>query len=240
VRVAAWQAPLAATGSLSILELIREQIDKCEDMGVDVLCCPEAVLGGLADYAGDPFRFAFEVESGELEAVLASIASDTVTTIVGFTERCGALLYNSAAVYERRSIAGVYRKMHPALRRSIYQPGNTTPVFTVGGLTFGIIICNDSNFDAPARAMAAAGATTIFVPTNNGLPHDRKGETLVDLARQVDIARARDLGVSIVRADVAGETSDLISYGSSGVTGADGRVLATPRRLEPGLAVAEV
>ena len=36
VKVAAWQAPLAATGSLSILDLIREQIDRCEAMGVDI------------------------------------------------------------------------------------------------------------------------------------------------------------------------------------------------------------
>ena len=31
------------------------------------------------------------------------------------------------------------------------------PVFTVGGLTFGIVICNDSNYYGPARSMASKG-----------------------------------------------------------------------------------
>jgi predicted amidohydrolase len=52
----------------------------------------------------------------------------------------------------------------------VYEAGRDVPVFQVGGLTFGIVICNDSNYGEPARLMAARGATALFVPTNNGLP----------------------------------------------------------------------
>lgn len=51
MKVAAYQAPLSPNGSMEALEFIRYQIDQCEARGVQILCCPEAVLGGLADYS---------------------------------------------------------------------------------------------------------------------------------------------------------------------------------------------
>lgn len=50
MKVAAYQAPLAPGPINPTLALIRKQIDRCEALGVEFLCCPEAVLGGLADY----------------------------------------------------------------------------------------------------------------------------------------------------------------------------------------------
>lgn len=174
VKVAAYQAPLLPSGSMEAIGRIRERVRWCEAEGVAILCCPEAVLGGLADYAARPADFALGVESGRLGATLAPLASETVTTIIGFTEITGAgTLYNAAAVLHRGAVAGVYRKLHPAIRRSVYQAGERMPVFAVGGLTFGILICNDSNFAEPARAMASRGATALFVPTNNGLPPEK-------------------------------------------------------------------
>lgn len=55
MKVAAYQAPLLPAGSMNrALRLIRGQITRCESAGVEILCCPEAVLGGLADYASHP------------------------------------------------------------------------------------------------------------------------------------------------------------------------------------------
>jgi 5-aminopentanamidase len=63
-------------------------------------------------------------------------------------------------------------------------------VFRVGELTFGIVICYDSTFPEPARAMAAQGARALFIPTNNGLPNNRVYPELVQEARASDLARA--------------------------------------------------
>jgi 5-aminopentanamidase len=49
MKVAAYQAPLLSAGSMEALELIGDRVRWCETEGVDILCCPEAVLGGLAD-----------------------------------------------------------------------------------------------------------------------------------------------------------------------------------------------
>ena len=130
---------------MEALELIRKRVDWCEAAGVEILCCPEAVLGGLADNAACPADIAIDVERGQLSAALAPLASDTVTTILGFTEisRIGQL-YNSAAIFHKGTVVGVYRKLYPAIRKSVYRAGGRIPVFTIGTLTFGIFICNDS------------------------------------------------------------------------------------------------
>jgi predicted amidohydrolase len=239
MKVAAYQAPLLPCGSMEAVELIRRRVDWCEAAGVEILCCPEAVLGGLADYAARPTEFAMDVESGQLGAVLRPLASDTVTTILGFTEISGTgQLYNSAAVFHQGAVAGVYRKLHPAIRKSIYQAGDRIPVFKVDGLTFGILICNDSNDPEPARIMASQGATALFVPTNNGLP-PKKADVVVD-ARNADIALATANSVWVIRADVAGRTADRVSYGSSGIVAPEGTVLQSAQRLTEDLLVADI
>ena len=140
----------------------------------------------------------------------------------------------------RGSVVGLYRKRHPAIRRSVYEAGRELPVFTTGSLTFGIVICNDSNFAEPAHAMAARGATALFVPTNNGLPPMKGGATLVAEARQVDIATARANGLWVIRADVAGRDTDRISFGCSAIVAPDGTVVQSARELSEDLIVADI
>ena len=114
-----------------------------------------------------------------------------MASIVGFTEASSdGRIYNAAAVFHRGRVAGLYRKLYPAIRRSVYTAGSQTPVFRVGELTFGIVVCNDSNYSEPPTLMAAQGATALFVPTNNGLPNERAHSELVEAARNADIARA--------------------------------------------------
>lgn len=242
MKVAAYQVPLCAVSSMEIIvDLIREQVERCESEGVEILCCPEGVLGGLADYASRPADIAVAVGDGQLDALLSPLASDRVTTILGFTEigRDGRL-YNSAAVFHQGSVVGTYRKLYPAINRSCYEAGDKMPVFTVGGLTFGIIICNDSNYYEPARIMAAQGAAALFVPTNNGLPAAKGGPGLVAEARNCDIARAVENSVSVIRADVAGRAEGLVSHGSSEIVDADGHVLRAAREFGPDLIVADI
>lgn len=115
MKVAAFQAPLLPAGSFEAIDLIREQVDSCEREGVQFLCCPEGILGGLADYASDPGSLA--IEADRLEPVLEPLCSEAVTTIVGFTERAGpGTFFNSAAILHRGQIAGIYRKVHAKQR----------------------------------------------------------------------------------------------------------------------------
>lgn len=114
------------------------------------------------------------------------------------------------------------------------------PVFTVGRLTFGVVICRDSIFPEPAAVMASRGAKVLFIPTNNGMPPANGGAELVMEARRHDIARAIEHGVPVVRADVAGRTATLLSQGSSGIVDRAGGVLAAGPQLSADLLVADI
>ena len=238
MKVAAYQAPLLPIGAprARMIGLIREQVDRCEAQDVSILCCPEAVLGGLADYAAAPEAIALERD--DLSAALVPLASETVTAIVGFTEAADGLFYNSAVVFHRGAVAGIYRKRHPAIRRSIYAAGDRTGVFTVDDVVFGILICNDSNYPELARDMAVRGATVLFVPTNNALPPDRAD--VVTETRRVDAALALTNRVAVVRADVSGRADGLVSYGTTGIVAADGSLRQSVRPFTSEIVVTEM
>jgi predicted amidohydrolase len=113
-------------------------------------------------------------------------------------------------------------------------------VFTVEGLTFGIVICNDSNFAGPARRMAAQGATALFVPTHNALPPPHVPSAIAAEARAVDTARARELGMWIIRADVAGRDGERASHGASAIVDPTGRVVHAVRPFAEDLLIADI
>jgi predicted amidohydrolase len=226
MKVAALQAPLASVAANDALALIQRSVDQCEAEGVAILCCPEAVLGGLADYAPDPFQIA--VTTAEILARLAAVADANLTTIVGFTElACDGRLYNSAAVLGHGNLAGAYRKRHPAIRRSVYHPGKDAPVFHAAGVCFGVLICYDSTFRDLAGSLASRGARVLFVPTHNALPELQASTELVAEARACDVALAEANGCWVVRADVAGVASGLRSEGSSAITSPAGKTVST-------------
>jgi 5-aminopentanamidase len=241
MKVAAYQAPLLAINSTEAIGLIAEQVRTCESAGVEILCCPEAVLGGLADYHSRPADIAIHMESGRLQAAFRPIASMTVTTIVGFTESGPhGQIFNSAAIFSRGEVVGVYRKMHPAINRSVYEPGTATPIFKVDNLVFGVVICRDSTFPDLACGMASRGATALFVPTNNALSPMKGGTDVVADARRTDHSLATENGVWVIRADVAGEVDGLKSFGSSSIVDRNGFTRRAAKQLEPDLLVAEI
>jgi len=88
--------------------------------------------------------------------------------------------------------------------------------------------------------MAAHGATALFVPTNNGLPPVRAYPELIAEARNADTAMAVENGVWVIRADVAGRTDELVSYGSSAIVDPDGVVVQSARPLSDDLIIAEI
>jgi predicted amidohydrolase len=193
-----------------VLGLIRRRVDECEAAGVAILCCPEAVVGGLGDYARGPFRAA--IPTSDILSFLAPVADARLTTIVGFTELSSdGWLYNSAAVVSHGRLVGAYRKRHPAIRRSVYRAGKDSPIFQADGACFGILICYDSTFPELVASLASRGARVIFVPTNNALPASKPSTEIVAEARACDVALATGNRCWVVRADVAGMVGGLRS-----------------------------
>jgi len=241
MKVAAYQAPYLPFGSLEAVGLIREQLAECEADSVEILCCPEAVIGGLAHESDgqSPSDVAVGVDNGELGEVVAPLLDTSVTVIVGFTERdSSGNLFSSAAVLEGGRVAGVYRKVYPGYR-TVIRAGDQLPVFRHGSTQYGIIICNDLWYVEPPRILAAAGAALLFVPTNGG--HVRTpSEAFRARGENLPIARAVENTTTVVVADIAGQQGDRFSYGFSAIVDPNGVVLAKAESSKEALLVADV
>jgi predicted amidohydrolase len=225
-------------GWLSVATLLQEPLQSSEAKGVKILCAPEALLGGLADYALDPAAIALTVP--ELADQLRPLQS-SVALIVGFTERgASGRLYNSAAVWVEGKVLGVARKIHPAIRRSVYAAGARPLVCMVGDIRVGILICYDSTFPELAQQLVGDGANLICIPSNCGLPLDRDAAAVAHESRLCDLRLAKFTGVAIVRADVAGKTEVLASSGTSGIVERDATVFASAQPGWTGLITATV
>lgn len=221
---------------MAALGMMAEQVRRCEDAGVELLLCPEGILGGLADELPDPTAIALSLN--DLTDVLQPLASATVAAIVGFSEARDGKLYNAAALYADGEVVGVYRKRHPARRASVYASGDESPVFALSGLRFGMMICNDTNFPELADDMTARGAQLLLVPSNNGLRTEIAD--VVELTRAVDVETARRCGVPVVRADVAGRTATRLAFGTSAIVAAGGEVMAAGAALTDQLLIADL
>ena len=129
MKVVAHHVPLSATSSFDVLSMLQEQVRWCEARGVEILCCPEAVLCSLADYANASRDVAIGVAGGQLQRLLAPLTSDTVATLWGGRSwgevgnsttpllsfiavwslaRIASYIRPSIGLYGRRAIAGVY------------------------------------------------------------------------------------------------------------------------------------
>ncbi len=241
MKVAAYQAPYLPFGSMEAVGLIRAQVDECEASGVALLCCPEAVLGGLArESAGDsPDDVALGVENGQLADVVAPLLDTAVTVVVGFTERAqSGELFNSAAVLAGGRVAAVYRKVFPGYR-TVIRAGTELPVLRCGSTPFGIIICNDLWYVEPARLLSSAGAAVILVPTNSG--HQRApSRSFQARGENLPIARAVENTTTVVVADIAGRQGERITPGFTAIVDPDGVVLARAAPMVEALLVADI
>src|SRR5215213_6639630 len=241
MRVAAFQMPVRACYGTDAVAHLSARVRECERAGVRLLCCPEAALGGLADYVDSPEAIAIPADPEVIARQLQPLASRSVTVVVGFTERAASGRYhNAAAVYSGGAVVGVYRKRHPAIRRSRYSPGTEAPVFSVEGGAIGILICRDSTDMLLAATLVDQGARVLCIPTNNAMPPGRTGPDFVDETRALDAELATVFCVPVIRADVVGGTRGLTSSGASMITQPSAHQIGPSGAEEGELIVAEL
>jgi N-carbamoylputrescine amidase len=113
---------------------------------------------------------------GELSEAIAEAAKRYGIHIIGTCfEKSGNAYYNSAfLVSPAGELKGIYRKVHVprsgdrnflAIDEQYYfQPGNEFPLFDVGGVPIGILICFDRSFPESFRVLMLKGAKVVFVP----------------------------------------------------------------------------
>lgn len=167
IRVSAFQATPKLTFQ-ERKEQVYRALEKADRQQTDFLCFPEGFLTG---YYSDEYLAhsnSFEIDDMIFQDWLIEIQSFRTTAIIGFNERDGEKLYNSAAVIEKGQLLGVQRKHY--LYHDYFTQGSTFSPIQSKGLMLGVMICLDANYFEPARLLSLQGASIIFCPMCNKVP----------------------------------------------------------------------
>jgi predicted amidohydrolase len=146
---------------------------------VDIVLLPEGINGVGT---GKGYAEASEPIPGPATVRLGEWARQRKTWLVaGLYEREGQAVYNTAVLIDRQGrVAGRYRKVY--IPREEYEggitPGSDFPVFRTDFGTVGLMICWDSRYPDPARALALRGAELILMPIAGGSETLSKGRAI--------------------------------------------------------------
>lgn len=226
------------------LARVEQGLERAEREGVEIVCFPECFLTGYQDNEEMTRQHAFAVDSPRMRAALDRTRRFDATVIVGFNERRGEDLYNTALVARRGGLLGTYSKCFAYMR--FHKQGRAFPAFERGGVKFGIVICADGGYIEPARILALKGAKVIFSPHFNYIAK----EGLIrhfQMVRADHIARAVENRVYFVRGNnvVLGKNEgfpsyDGVGYGDSYIVDPYGEILVRSRRHQEDFISAEI
>jgi len=168
MRVALGQLPISSVPQVN-LDRVRAATASAAAQGAQLAIFPE---GTQVRFSAD-LRAAAEPLDGPFCQGLAAAARSAGVAIVAslFEPAPGGRVYNTTVGYEADgSLAAVYRKIHlfDALgyrESDSVAPGDELVVATLAGLRVGFMTCYDVRFPELARALAAAGAELLVVPT---------------------------------------------------------------------------
>ena len=158
--------------SMESIEDWLEMVDKAGQMGADIVCLGEGI--NLAGVVGAEYPDVAEPVPGPSTEALGRMAARHSMYIVGaLGELESGTIYNTGVLIGRDGeLVGKYRKVQ--IPREEFEggvmPGSSFPVFDTDFGKVGIMICWDSQYPLPARALAARGAELIMVPIWGGNP----------------------------------------------------------------------
>lgn len=142
-----------------------QSMERADRERVEIVCFPECFLTGYPDTEELARKHAFATDSSEMLKVLDRTSRFQATCIVGFNERRGKDLYNTAAVIYKGHLLGTYSKCSAYM--PFHKQGREFPVFERGGVKFGVVICSDGGYIEPTRILAVKGAKIVFAPHYN-------------------------------------------------------------------------
>jgi predicted amidohydrolase len=178
------------------LDLIRESIREVDSL--DILVLPELALTGYTFEDSEEAYSLSEEIGGKLSEELVRIAGENnVAMAVGFLEREGKHLYNSSVLVDGKGVVGVYRKVHLFREeKSIFKSGNMGfPVFSVGNIKVGLLVCFDWIFPEAARTLALKGTDIILHSANLVMPFYQEAAVTRAVENRVFIVLANRNGV---------------------------------------------
>ena len=208
--------------------------------GARVLLTPELVLTGYPpeDLLLRPsFVLQCDRVLNDLCASLASLSG--LHVVVGHVTSQNGDLRNAASVLLEGRVLGTYYK-HELPNYAVFDEqryfvaGEQALTFTVGGVCFGVNICEDIWLESAPEAAAQQGAHTLLVL--NASPYNiGKYEQRLEIARRC----VRRTGCSLLYANLVGGQDELIFDGASFAMDASGALVSRLPDYTDGLSLVE-
>jgi predicted amidohydrolase len=239
VRIAAAQTLEFREDIAAALDCVADVAARAESEGAALLCFPEGFLQGYLTEEAPARRNALQLASPAFQAVLSRLPRTGPMIVMGLIEVEQGRLFNTAAVVDRGTVIGRYRKAHLLGGERIFDAGCDSRAFEIAGLRFGINICYDTRFPEAARSVADLGASLIVCPANN-MHRRTTAQALKDVHNSVRGERCRETGLWLVSADVTGERDGCISWGPTAVLNPAGAVVAQLPLEKPGLLLFDI
>lgn len=220
MRLAVLQAPSPEGDVEAACLAVERALRAAAAAGADALVAPEIFLPGYNQ--PDIPAHALSVDSAPLLRLSAAARSTGCALVIGYAERDGAQVFNSAACFGHDgALSANYRKiqLYGPREQAIYRPGSAYLTFPLGGKTAAILICYDVEFAPHIKALADRGVEVILVPTANMAPFTHVVQHTVP-------AMAANHGVAIAYANYCGREGDLAYVGGSLIAGPHGEILA--------------
>jgi 5-aminopentanamidase len=239
ITIAACQLPEIRENIDDAMCWIEKYAERAGFEGASLVCFPECFLQGYLVQEELARLHAIDLASPGFRNLLRRLAKATPAIVFGMIEVDAGSLFNTAVVVQSGQIIGSYRKLHLLPGESIFQAGNSCPVFQAGGLKFGINICFDTQFPETAAAVAAQGATLIVCPANN-MMRRKNAEKWKHRHNEIRACRAKETGLWFISSDVTGIRGDAVALGPSCVISPRGSVVAQVPLMEVGMVVAKM
>ncbi len=236
MRVAAAQIDITIAQTEQNLKKILSRMNEAAQSKADLVIFPECSLQGYCYQNRQEAWAVAEDISGPACARLAEEAKKLgVTAIIGFIERSGESMFNSALVVGPRGVLGVHRKIH--LLHLGVDRFNTLgdipfPLFQAGDCKFGVNICFDCSFPESGRALKLKGAQLLAIPTN--------WPSTSDSWEHTPKVRATENHIFVVAADRVGEERGFIFAGHSQIIDCEGHTLAEAGATEESILYADI
>ena len=153
------------------LRRVFEELRSAVEQGVDLIVFPECILTGyLYDDFASTQENSLPLTDSRLDELSEFHSRHQLHSVIGFLEREGAHVYNTAAIFTPAGLLGTYRKQHlPFLGADRFVTAGqleTPPVFETALGRIGVMICYDLRYPECARELALGGADIIAMPTN--------------------------------------------------------------------------
>lgn len=233
MRLAVWQGASPKGNLDAACAEAEAALSAAAALGAAALVLPEVWLPGYNQ--PDIAACAMGLDSPPLRLLSAAAKVTRTALVVGYAERDGDRVYNSAACFgSDGALLCNYRKaqLYGPRERAIYTPGDSLPTFRLGEETAAILICYDVEFAPHVKSLSDRAATLILCPTANMTP-------FTHVARHTVPAMAANHGLTIAYANYCGTEGDLTYIGSSLIAGPHGEILAQAGET-PTLLVAEL